>query len=152
MAATPVYIREEQFSIQVHVNGINFPPALTSGSWQSKEGGDVTAEVVQTHPGGMAGEIALGGIGKRSDATVKTLYTEDLHALVPALESACGNARMSIGWTPLDANGFPTVGATTTITGFMKGCVVPNYDANTNAAGMLEIVCGCDQHQQGAGS
>lgn len=134
--------------IQVQVNGISLPSVP---SWQSKEGGAVTADGVKTHPGGMLGEIAIGGPGTRSDATVKCLYTEDFHGFIPQLEAAVGNARMSISWTPLDANRNPS-GATQTITGYLKAVNVPNTDANTTAAALLELQMSSDQFQNGAGS
>lgn len=146
--ATPTYVREDQFSISVTVVGVTFP---FTTSWQSMEGGDVQSNAVKTHPGGMYGEIALGGPSSRSDCTVKRLYSEDLDAFVPTLESLVGNARMSVSWTPLNAD--TTAGGTThVLTGYLKEVTIPVYDANASAAATIGLVMSCDQFQNGAGS
>lgn len=146
--AAPVYVREDQFFISVNVVGITFP--FTS-SWSSKEGGEVQANAVKSHPGGMLGEIALGGPASRSDCTVKRMYTEDLDSFIAPLEGMCGNARMSISWQELDVLG-NLQGQPHVLTGYLKEVNIPNYDSNTAAVAFLTIVMSCDQFQQGAGA
>lgn len=145
--ATPTYVREDQFNIQVSIVGVTFP---FTTSWQSMEGGDVEANAVKTHPGGMLGEIALGGPASRGDCTVARLYEEDLDAFIPTLEGLCGNARMSVSWAALDGDGNPAGGMQHVLTGYLKTVDIPTYDANASAAALLKLVMSCDQFQQGA--
>lgn len=136
------YIREDQFAIHAGVNGVApFPDPQT---WQTKEGGDLEADSVETHPGSMLGSVALGGPAKRTDATIKRMYSAELHPYVQQLEAVVGNARMWISWTPLDANKQQN-GETITITGVLKTVTVPNIDANAAAAALLTLVMSCDQ-------
>ena len=139
-----VAIREDQFIIHVGVTGppaINFPSTF---SWTSKEGGDVSAQNVNTRPGGLMPAVDLGGPASRSDCTVKRQYTTALDPYVKLLEAGCGNARMWITWTPIDANQVAN-GATHGLTGVLKEVQVPAYDANAAAAGFITLVMSCDE-------
>jgi hypothetical protein len=138
-AGTP--IREDQFIIHVIVNGVSFPSTF---SWTSKEGGDVTADSTYTRPGGLMPGIQLGGPVTRSDVTVKRQYTTVLDPWLKRLEDACGNARMSVSWTPIDANQTPN-GNTHTLSGVLKEIQAPAADANATGAAFLTLVMACDQ-------
>lgn len=88
--------------------------------------------------------VQLGGPQTRSDCTVKRQYTTALDPWVEPLERACGNARMSVSWTPIGADQQPN-GALHQISGILKEVQVPGADANANAAGFLGLVMSCDQ-------
>lgn len=138
-------VREDQFIIHVGVDGVQLPKTF---SWTSKEGGDTTSDSVFSRPGGLQPGIQLGGPASRSDCTVKRHYTTSIDQYVEALELACGQAAMWVSWTPIDANQSPN-GDTHLLTGILKEVQIPQYDANTNAAGMITLVMACDQ-QPGA--
>lgn len=136
------YIREDQFLIHAGVNGVSFPPVH---SWQSKEGGDLQSEAVVTHPGGMSPAITLGGPNKRTDCTVKRVYTDTMQGFIQPLEQVCGNARMWVSYTPLDTNKVPIPNSTITITGILKEVQVPPANSNTAAEAVLGLVMSCDE-------
>jgi hypothetical protein len=133
------YLRADQAEIHVGVNGINFPATR----WQALDGGDVQAKSLNTRPGGIMPAVSLGGPTSRTDATVKRLYGTHVHAYVVALENVCGQARMWISYTPLDADG-NTNGAKITMVGSLKQVNHPSLDANSSSAGVLSLVMDCD--------
>lgn len=145
-AGTP--IREDQFIIHVGVSGVSFPSTF---SWTSKEGGDKTSEAVFTRPGGLMPGLQMGGPGSRSDCTVKRQYSTALDPWVKPLGDACGNARMYVSWTPIDANQHPN-GDTHTLTGVLKEIQTPATDADTAAAGFLTLVMSCDEDEHSTGN
>ena len=136
------YIREDQFLIHAGVDGVSLP---RTHSWQSKEGGDVQSDAVVTHPGGMKKAITLGGPNKRSDATVKRMFTDTLMPYVTQLENACGNAGMWVSWTPMDANGVAIPNTTVTLTGVLKEVQVPPANANSTGEAALALVMSCHE-------
>lgn len=151
MPNTVTYLRQDQATISVPVlyyndkNGnpvnVNLPPVL---SWATLEGGDLESEDVKTRPGGMVGQVNLGGPTTRTDATVSRPYTADLHPYLWQLEAAAGSGTMHITWTILNSGGFAVGNGTVTLTGILKNVTRPQWDSNANGAAMLSLVMGCD--------
>jgi hypothetical protein len=136
-----VAIREDTAIIKVHVTGVGFTDTY---SWTSVEGGDITSDSVYTRPGGLQPGVQLGGPSSRSDVTVKRQYTNSLDAYLEQLENASGAARMTVSWTPLDADGNQN-GNQHTLTGVLKEVQWPMFDANSTAAAFLTLVMAADQ-------
>lgn len=133
-------LRGDQFLLHAGINGVNIPSTF---SWTSMEGGDLEAQNVKTHPGGMLPEQDLGGPTSRTDATMNRNYNAALHAYFVQLENASGRGSMWMSWTPLDANGNPN-GGTVTITGKVKGVKAPGRDANNTGPAYLSVMMSCD--------
>lgn len=144
MATT--YLRQDQATISVPT--LQGPQGAISlpfvKSWATLEGGDIEAEDTKTRPGGMVGQVNLGGPSTRTDATVTRPYTRELHPFLQRLESAAGNGAMTISWTILDARGSAAGGKTFAINGILKNVTRPNWDSNTAGAAMLSLVMGCN--------
>jgi hypothetical protein len=133
------HLRQDQAQIQAGVSGF----ALPSSSWQSLDGGDVQANTLNVRPGGFLATHSLGGPAKRNDATIKRLYGTTLHNNITTLEALCGQARMWISYTPLDADGNVN-GQTVTIVGTLKQAQRPTWDANTSSPAILTLVMDCE--------
>lgn len=136
----PTYLRQDQATISVPVLPVALPFVK---SWASLEGGDLESEDVKTRPGGMVGQVNLGGPTTRTDATVMRPYTKELHPYVVALENIAGQGTMHVTYSILDANG-NVIGPTVTITGILKNVTRPNFDSNASGVAMLSLVMGCD--------
>lgn len=148
MATT--YLRQDQATISVPVlygldaSGSEVPVALPYViSWASLEGGDLESEDTKTRPGGMVGQVNLGGPTTRTDVTVTRPYTAELHPYIVALENIAGSGTMHVSYAILNANGY-TIGSTVTITGILKNVTRPNFDSNATGTAMLSLVMGCD--------
>lgn len=137
----PTYLRQDQATISVPHLPVLLPFVK---SWAMLEGGDLESEDTKTRPGGMLGQVNLGGPTTRTDATVSRPYTKELHPFIKRLEDAGGNGAMSISWTILDATGSTAGGPTYTINGILKNVTRPNWDSNTAGAAMLALVMGCN--------
>src|SRR5689334_17728635 len=98
----PTYLRQDQATISVPVLPVRLPFVK---SWATLEGGDLESEDTKTRPGGMVGQVNLGGPTTRTDATVGRPYTKELHPFIVPLEQVAGNGAMNISWTILDAKG-----------------------------------------------
>lgn len=133
-------MREDQFLLHAGVTGVNLPSTY---SWASMEGGDLEAQNVKTHTGGMLPEQDLGGPSTRTDATMQRNYNAALHAYFVQLENTVGKGGMWMSWTPLDANGNPN-GGTVTITGKVKSAKPSGRNANNTGPAYLVVVMSCD--------
>lgn len=136
----PTYLRQDQATISVPVLPVALPYVK---SWAALEGGDIESEDVKTRPGGLVGQVNLGGPTTRTDATVMRPYTKELHKYIVALENFAGQGTMHITYTILDATG-NVIGPTVTLKGILKNVVRPNFDSNTSGVAMLSLVMGCD--------
>ncbi len=138
----PTYLREDQATISVDIPDLpgNLPQVK---SWTSLMGGDLESADVKTRPGGMVGQINLGGPTTRTDATVTRPYTNELHPHIVDLENIAGTAHMTIHYSILDTRG-NVVGKTVAMTGILKNVTRPQFDANAENTAMLTLVMGCD--------
>lgn len=139
-------LREDQAIILVAVDGVPLPPTF---SWQSMSGGDIESASLNVRPGGIMSSISLGGPSKRNDVTVRHVYgasngSDSFHHFLNALDTACGQTRMAVSFTPLDTDG-NTQGGTLTYTGTLKSVQHPTWDANSTNAATLTLVMDADQ-------
>lgn len=138
MAVT--YIRQDQATISVPSLPVSLPFVK---SWAALEGGDLESADVKTRPGGMVGQVNLGGPTTRTDCTVTRPYTKELHPYIVALEEVAGRGAMAISYTILDAAG-NVIGPTVTLRGILKNVTRPNFDSNAEGTAMLALVMGCN--------
>lgn len=136
----PTYLRSDQASIHAIIGPAHLPAVK---SWSSLKGGDLESEDTKIRPGGMVGQVNLGGPTTRTDATIERPYTRELHPYIKTLENLAGTQGMSATYTILDVRG-NVVGPTVTLRGILKNVIRPEWDANATAAAMLGVVMGCD--------
>lgn len=132
-----VYFRSDQASIGVTVEGVS----LGNESWDVLEGADNAVDVITLLPGGMAPQVAKGGIPKRSNGTVKRLWSESLILQYKALDAVAGNANITVTYTVLNTNKTPAF-APITYTGVIGTVSRPNYDATKSEAAYLTVEFG----------
>jgi hypothetical protein len=111
---------------------------LDLGSWDVFEGGDNTVDDLTVLPGGMAPQVALGGIPKRSPVTVKRLWSSALIPIFKALDAQAGQAAVTVGYTVLSTSKEPAYPAVS-YTGILGTVTRPNYDAMKSEAAYLQI-------------
>ncbi len=152
----PTYLRQDQATISVFVwNPATGLPAQLPWvkSWASIKGGDVDAATVASRPGGILGEINLGGPSSRSDVTVSRPYTSELHPFISRLDSWAGTTAMVVSYAMLNykrkdfshnrAIQWEVTGPTVTVNGILKSVVRPEYDAEVEGVAMFSLVMAC---------
>lgn len=132
----PTIYRSDQKSIGFTVSGIT----LDGVSWDSMEGGDPVAESVDVYPGGMAPQVALGGLPKWSEITIERLWSDVLVAQFKALTGVAGFAPITASDIILGANKVPT-GVTITYTGVLTSVMRPGYKASESKDAYLQVKC-----------
>ena len=130
------FYRSDQASINVTVGGI----ALDTASWDSMEGGEPVAESVDVYPGGMAPQVALGGLPKWSQLTITRLWSDVLIGQFKALSSVAGFAPVTASYVVLEPNKTPS-GTTITYTGVLTSVMRPGYKASESKDAYLQITC-----------
>ena len=142
-------LRQDMATITVDLPDMSpaLPPPPNGGSWSMLEGGDLESEDTKVRPGGMVGQVNLGGPTTRTDATVSRPYSSEIHPFIKRLENQAGNGSMKIHWTAMNA-AKQALGNVFTITGILKNVTRPNWDSNATGAAMLAVVMGCDVEGQ----
>jgi hypothetical protein len=128
------YFRSDQAAIHVSIEGVT----LDGISWDVMEAGDNTVEGLVVHPGGMAEQVALGGIPKRSPLTVARLWSDTLIAVFKQIDSLAGQAAVTASYVVLNANKTATSNVET-YTGVLGTVTRPNYKAGESTDAMLQI-------------
>ena len=125
--------REDTWFVSVSIDGRN------CGPFDSLSGGEVDSEEAKYNPGGMVGEISLGGRRTIGNLTVGRYYdwARD-HPLMAFLYDRAGKGRGSIGAQPLDVNGTPR-GNPLTYEGTLKTVTRPDIDSTGTDAAVLEL-------------
>lgn len=113
------------------------------GVFASRSGGETTAEVPKSRPGGMAAEEAYPTLPTTGDVTVtrtnkRERPTGSDHDLARRLRPRTGMATIVVSEQPLDANGIPW-GKPTVWTGILTGVNGGDADANSNEIRPLEL-------------
>ena len=134
----PTYVREDQASISVTINGTKY-----GDSWKEVEGGNLEADDAKTRPGGMGKEVAVGGPASRDDLTVRTQMSDITALWNGTLEPLVGNARVSVGISWLGPDRSP-LGSGTTRQGILKAVNLPDMGDGADV-GLYEIVVSCDE-------
>jgi hypothetical protein len=136
----PTYLRQDQATISVPSLAVNLPYVK---SWATLEGGDIESEDVKTRPGGMVGQVNLGGPSTRTDCTVQRPYTKEIHPYIVQLDNVAGRSAMKVTYSILGPTA-AVIGPTVTLTGILKNVMRPNFDSNASGVAMLGLVMGCD--------
>lgn len=114
------------------------------GTFDSRSGGETTADITKHRPGGMGTEKAYPSLPTTGDVTVGRVYERERDvAKVAAVRHRTGRAAMSITEQPLDADGIPW-GSPTTWTGLLSSVTDGDADSTSNDVRMLELVCAAE--------
>src|SRR5215472_12901841 len=131
------YFRSDQAAIHVNVAGV----ALDKEPWDMLEGGDPVAEEVNIFPGGMAPQVALGGLPKWGPLTVERAWSEALGNVFKELIGGVGNAPAEVSYVQFNTSKQPVPGAghTYTYTGVLLSVQRPKYKATESVEAFLKI-------------
>ncbi len=110
------------------------------GVFESRTGGESTAEVSKYRPGGMQKQKSRKGQGEVGDVTVTRSWERERDAdLERRLRPRVGRADVIVNDQPLDDDGAPW-GKPTTWTGTLSSVTGGDSDANSNDAKPFELV------------
>jgi hypothetical protein len=133
----PVPTREDTHSVSVAVDGRDL------GLFDTKSGGELDSEENLYSPGGMLGQISIGGQQTIGNVTVERYYDalRD-HPLMSWLGNRRGWGRVSIGITPRDPQGVVR-GDPIVYSGTLKTVTPPETDSTgaDMATWSLEVTC-----------
>lgn len=133
------YIREDQADIRVTVNGVSY-----GDSWNEIEGGNLEADNAKARPGGMGGEVDVGGPATRGDLTVRIQMTDIVANWHPTFETAIRNGwRARVGVSFLSPDRTPN-GSGLTRQGTVKAANLPDMGSGADVS-MYELVIGMDE-------
>lgn len=125
---------QQQTLVTVAVDGIPL------GVFDTRSGGESSAEITKYRPGGMARQKVRGGLPEVGDVTVSRENENERDAeLARQLRTRAGRAPMVVNEQPLDDNGAPW-GKPTTWTGKLQSVNPGDADSNSNDGRMLELV------------
>jgi hypothetical protein len=130
--------REDTHNVTVTVDGRDL------GIFDTKSGGELDSEENLYNPGGMVGQISIGGQATIGNVTVERYYDalRD-HPLMTWLAARRGWARMSIGIAPRDPQGVVR-GDPITYSGTLKTITPPELDSTGNDMAQWSIEMTCD--------
>lgn len=132
---------ESNRNVTVH---IEHPGLGALGTFATRTGGKADSEETKHKPGGMLPEQAWGGAPTTDNVVLTRQFVRERDAALRAgLLAARGKARVKISDQLLDpdGNGFA---APTVWTGILKSFDMPDADANSNDAAMLELEVSTD--------
>lgn len=109
------------------------------GVFDSRSGGESTAEVSKYRPGGMAKQKTRSGLPESGDLTVarEFEFERDLE-LSRTLRTRVGRAQVTVNSQPLDDQGAP-YGKPTTWTGKLNSVNTGDEDSNSADGRMFEL-------------
>jgi hypothetical protein len=144
----PTYYRSDMWQVQLQVTGLT----LDNVSWDSFEGGDIAPEMQQYNPGGMAQQISLGGIRKRTEITLKRVWSDFLIGVYVALDALGGNGAAVVSATPMKGDRKTAAGNPIVYTGVIGQVMKPNYDSATGGAALLQVTVTPNEAISGGGN
>lgn len=125
--------REDTWLITCSVDGRDL------GIFDTSSGGELDSEESKYKPGGMVGEISLGGSVTTGNLTIGRYCDRRRDwPLIKWLASRRGAGRGTIGLTPLDPNGARD-GDPLTYLGTLKTVTPPELDSTGTDAAILEL-------------
>ncbi|HXH77316.1 hypothetical protein [Nocardioides sp.] len=120
--------------ITVAVDGIPL------GVWDTRTGGESSAEVSKYRPGGMAKQKLRSGLPEVGDVTVSREFEFDRdNDLQKRLRARAGRAPMSVSDQPLDDDGV-AFGKPTVWSGRLNSVNAGDSDSNSSDGRMFELV------------
>lgn len=134
----PIPTREDTHNVSVTVDGRNL------GLFDQKSGGELDSEELKYSPGGMLGELSLGGRQTIGNITIERYYDalRD-HRLVTWLGNRRGWARMTVAVTPRDPQGVVRDDPIVT-GGTLKAVNPPETDSTGTDAAKWSLEMTCD--------
>lgn len=109
------------------------------GEFETRTGGDVSAEVAKRRPGGMRAEKTYSALPTAADVTIARVYERERdHDQVRLCNSRVGAGVLTISEQPLDDNGVPW-GRPTTWVGKLNHVAPSDIDANSGDARTFEL-------------
>lgn len=129
----PAPTREDTYLITCAIDGRDM------GVFDTKSGGELDSEEAKYKPGGMVGEISLGGSRTFGNLTI-TRYCDFVRdwPVLKWLAARVGAGRGSIGITPLTVNG-ERAGEPLVYGGTLKTTTPPDIDSTGGDAAMLTL-------------
>ena len=133
----PVPTRQDTHNVTVSVDGRQI------GLFDTKSGGELDTEENLYNPGGMLGQVSIGGAPTIGNVTIERYYDalRD-HPLMAWLGNRRGYGRVSIGITPRDPQGVVR-GDPLVYAGTLKTVTPPELDSTGNdmATWSMEVTC-----------
>lgn len=124
---------QQQSLITVTVDGDSL------GTWDTRSGGESSAEITKHRPGGMGPEKSYSAIAGTGDVTVTRVFERGAVMEIAArLRPRVGRARMTVSEQPLDEDGLPW-GRPTGWTGKLMSLNTGDADSNSNELRFLEL-------------
>jgi hypothetical protein len=112
---------------------------LPLGVFDTKSGGETTAEPTKRRSGGMGAQKSYAALPDHGDVTISRDYElERDHELMRRLRPRVGRARANISEQPLDENGAPW-GDPITHIGRLTGLSPSELDSDSSDAQMFEL-------------
>lgn len=134
------YLREDQADIRIRIGGNPL-----GDSWFSAEGGNLTAGIAKTRPGGMGFEVAVGGPATRDDITCTIQMSDIVAGWHKRLESYVGDEPCQVGIQLLGRGRVPLDGASYTHLGILAGAQLPDWSGDSGDVAFYTIVVACNQ-------
>lgn len=127
-------MRQDQWSNTVTIDGTDW------GVWDTLAGGAVESGETKYRPGGMAGQVSLGGLRTVGNLTLgRLLDQEDWEPMRQLMQKRAGKAPVSVARQPLDTDGKP-FGKPLLYTGKLLTVTPGDTDSNSTAAQVWQIV------------
>lgn len=126
-------IREDQFQVTMTLDGRG------TGVWDVVDGGDVGSESTKYRPGGLGGEVSLGGPQTSENITLRRAFDPVRDgALYSTLRARRGKGSVVVTQQPLDRDGNAT-GSPIVDSGTVERVGRPQHDSNANGVAMIEV-------------
>lgn len=130
--------RVDQYNVTVAIDGKD------TGTWDKMTGGGADSEETKYRPGGMAGQVSLGGSATVENVTIsRLLYLEDVPEVRSWMQKA-GKVSVVVTKQSLDADGHVFGGAVLVYKGKLKAVTPPDVDSESSDAALVEIEVSTD--------
>lgn len=124
----------QQYLITATVDGESL------GVFDSRSGGESSAEITKHRPGGMGPEKTYAALRGTGDVTIGRVHERERDIdRFRQLRTRAGRARMSVTEQPLDEEGIPW-GTPTVWTGLLQSVNTGDADSTSNEPRMCELV------------
>lgn len=110
------------------------------GVWDKQTGGHGGSEETKYRPGGMGGEVSLGGRATRENQTFTRLYDLERgdNELLRKLDQRRGRGKITASGQPLDVDGHP-FGKPDVYAGTLMTVNRPEHDSEGTGPALMEI-------------
>jgi hypothetical protein len=131
-------LRQDTWQVSVNLEGRDL------GIFDTTDGGEKDSDENKYNPGGMVGEISLGGRPTIGELTTSRYYdVKRDHPLFSFINALVGSGRGTIGFTPMDFQGNVS-GPPFKYSATLKTFTPPTSDSTSQDAAMMELHWTCD--------